>query len=53
MGRAFLQLEHELNGKNNLNSRSWDFVSRLGKLLYKRPTFTQAKSVASVSIFDG
>lgn len=44
MGSVFLQLEHESNGKDSLNSRSWDFVSLSGKYYFNDRLFFRAKA---------
>lgn len=44
MGSVFLQLEHESNGKDSLNSRSWDFVSISGKYYFNDRLFFRAKA---------
>ncbi|NLC50021.1 MAG: phospholipase A, partial [Bacteroidales bacterium] len=43
MGSVFLQLEHESNGKDSLNSRSWDFASISGKYYFNEQLFFRAK----------
>ena len=43
MGSVFLQLEHESNGKDSLDSRSWDFVSASGKYYFNDRLFFRAK----------
>ena len=43
MGSIFLQLEHESNGKDSLNSRSWDFASVSGKYYFNDRLFFRAK----------
>ncbi len=43
MGSVFLQLEHESNGKDSLNSRSWDFASLSGKYYFNDRLFLRAK----------
>ena len=44
MGSVFLQLEHESNGKDSLNSRSWDFASISGKYYFNEQLFFRAKA---------
>ena len=44
MGSLFLQLEHESNGKDSLNSRSWDFLSLSGKYYFNDRLFFRAKA---------
>ncbi|MDD2475601.1 MAG: phospholipase A [Dysgonamonadaceae bacterium] len=44
MGSIFLQLEHESNGKDSLNSRSWDFASISGKYYFNDRLFFRAKA---------
>ena len=43
MGSIFLQLEHESNGKDSINSRSWDFISVSGKYYFNDRLFFRAK----------
>lgn len=43
MGSVFLQLEHESNGKDSLNSRSWDFVSLLVSIILMTGFFLEPK----------
>jgi phospholipase A1 len=43
MGSVFLQLEHESNGKDSLDSRSWDFASISGKYYFNDKLFFRAK----------
>ncbi len=43
MGSAFLQLEHESNGKDSIYSRSWDFISASGKYYFNDKLFFRAK----------
>lgn len=43
MGSVFLQLEHESNGKDSLDSRSWDFISFSGKYYFNDRLFFRAK----------
>ena len=44
MGSLFLQLEHESNGKDSLNSRSWDFLSLSGKYYFNDRLYFRAKA---------
>ena len=44
LGSAFLQLEHESNGKESIDSRSWDFVSVSGKYYINDKVFLRAKA---------
>lgn len=43
MGSVFLQLEHESNGRDSLDSRSWDFISFSGKYYFNDRLFFRAK----------
>ena len=43
LGSVFLQLEHESNGKDSLDSRSWDFISASGKYYFNDRLFFRAK----------
>ena len=43
LGSVFLQLEHESNGKDSINSRSWDFASISGKYYFNDRLFFRAK----------
>lgn len=43
MGSVFLQLEHESNGKDSIQSRSWDFASVSGKYYFNDRLFFRAK----------
>lgn len=44
MGSVFVQLEHESNGKDSLDSRSWDFMSASGKYYFNDRLFFRAKA---------
>ena len=43
MGSVFLQLEHESNGKDSIQSRSWDYASVSGKYYFNDRLFFRAK----------
>ncbi len=43
LGSVFLQLEHESNGRDSLNSRSWNFLSVSGKYYYNDRLMFRAK----------
>ena len=43
MGSVFLQLEHESNGKDSVQSRSWDYASISGKYYFNDRLFFRAK----------
>ncbi len=43
IGSVFLQLEHESNGKDSIQSRSWDFASVSGKYYFNDRLFFRAK----------
>ena len=43
MGSIFLQLEHESNGKDSIQSRSWDYASVSGKYYFNERLFFRAK----------
>ena len=42
-GSAFLQLEHESNGRDSIESRSWDFISASGKYYFSDKLFFRAE----------
>ena len=44
LGSIFLQLEHESNGMDSVNSRSWDFISISGKYYFNDRVFFRAKA---------
>ena len=44
MGSIFVQLEHESNGKDSKDSRSWDFLSASGKYYFNDRLFLRAKA---------
>ena len=44
LGSVFLQLEHESNGKEGNDSRSWDFLSVSGKYYLNDKVFLRAKA---------
>ena len=43
MGSVFLQFEHESNGRDSLNSRSWNFLSLLGRYYFNDRLLFKAK----------
>ncbi len=43
MGSLFLQFEHESNGKDSIDSRSWDFVTLSGKYYLNDRVLVRAK----------
>lgn len=54
LGSVFLQLEHESNGKDSIDSRSWDFVSASGKYYFNDRLFFRAKVwLPLVLLMDG
>ena len=52
IGKAYLMLEHESNGKDSINSRSWNKVSFFGSVILNKNWELQAKTWIHINDSD-